>query len=40
MGLKLHHVKAIPKVGEGVIREKLAICNTFRDNLHLLILSR
>ena len=40
MGLKLHQVKALPKVGEQVIREKLAVCNTFRDNSHLLILSR
>ena len=40
MGLKLHRVKALPKVGEWVIWEKLAICNTFRDNSHLLILSR
>ena len=40
MGLKLHQVKALPKVGEWVIWEKLAICNTFRDNSHLLILSR
>ena len=40
MGLKLHQVKALPKVGEWVISEKLAICNTFRDNSHLLILSR
>ena len=40
MGLKLHHVKALPKVDEWVIWEKLAICNTFRDNSHLLILSR
>ena len=39
MGVKLHHVKALPKVDEGV-REKLAICNTFTDNSHLLILSR
>ena len=39
-GLKLHHVKVLPKVDEWVIWEKLAICNTFRDNLHLLILSR
>ena len=40
MGLKLHQVKALPKVGEGVISENLAICNTFRGNSHLLILSR
>ena len=40
MGLKLHQVKALPKVGEWVILEKLAICNTFTDNSHLLILSR
>ena len=40
MGLKLHQVKALPKVGEWVISEKLAICNTFRDNSDLLILSR
>ena len=40
MGLKLHQVKALPKVGEWVIWEKLAICNTFTDNSHLLILSR
>ena len=40
MGLKLHHVKALSKVGEWVIWDKLAICNTFRDNSHLLILSR
>ena len=40
MGLKLHQVKALPKVGEWVIWEKLAICNTFRDNSHLLIMSR
>ena len=40
MGLKLHQVKALPKVGEWVIWEKLAIRNTFRDNSHLLILSR
>ena len=40
MGLKLHQVKALPKVGEWVIWEKLAICNAFRDNSHLLILSR
>ena len=39
MGLKLHHVEALPKV-DGVISEKLAICNTFTDNSHLLILSR
>ena len=40
MGLKLHHVKSLPKVGEWVIWEKLAICNTFRGNSHLLFLSR
>ena len=40
MGLKLHHVKALPKVDEGVILEKLAIYNTFTDNSHILILSR
>ena len=40
MGLKLHQVKALPKVGEWVIWEKLAICNTFRDNSHLLILDK
>ena len=40
MGVKLHQVKALPKVGEWVIWEKLAICNTFSDNSHLLILSR
>ena len=40
MGLKLHHVKVLPKVGERVYLEKLAICNTFSDNSHLLILSR
>ena len=40
MGLKLCHVKALPKVDERVICEKLAICNTFRENSHLLILSR
>ena len=40
MGLKLHQVKALPKVGERVIREKLAICNSFSDTSHLLILSR
>ena len=40
MGLTLHRVKALPKVGEWVIWEKLAICNTFRDNSDLLILSR
>ena len=40
MGLKLHQVKALPKVGEWVIWEKLAIFYTFRDNSHLLILSR
>ena len=28
MGLKLHQVKALPKVGEWVIWEKLAICNS------------
>ena len=33
-------VKALPNVGEWVIWEKLAICNTFRNNSHLLILSR
>ena len=31
-GLKLHEVKALSKVCEWVIWEKLAICNTFRDN--------
>ena len=31
MGLKLHHVKALPKVGEWVIWEKLAICNIFTN---------
>ena len=31
MGVKLHQVKVLPKVGERVIWEKLAICNTFRD---------
>ena len=31
-GLTLHQVKALPKVDEWVIWEKLAICNTFRDN--------
>ena len=31
MGLKLHHVKAHPKVDESVIGEKLAICNTFQS---------
>ena len=40
MGLKLHHVKALPKVGESVIWEKLAIRNSFSDTSHLLILSR
>ena len=40
MGLELHHVKALPKVDESVIREKLGLCNTFKDNSHLLILSR
>ena len=39
MGLKLHHMKALPKEDEGVILEKLAIGNTFTDNSHLLILS-
>ena len=39
MGLKLHHVKALSKVDE-LFEKKLAICNTFRDNSHLLILSR
>ena len=39
-GLKLHQLKALLKVGEWVIQEELAICNTFRDNSHLLILSR
>ena len=38
--LKLHQVKAFPKVDEWVIWEKLAISYTFRDNSHLLILSR
>ena len=32
--------EALPKVGEWVIWEKLAICNTFRDNSHILIFSR
>ena len=40
MGLKLYQMKALPKVGEWVIWEKFAICNTFRDNSYLLILSR
>ena len=39
-GLTLHQVKALAKVGESVICEKLAIFYTFRDNSHLLILSR
>ena len=34
-GLKLHQVKAFPKVDEWVIWEKLAISYTFRDNSHL-----
>ena len=32
--------EALPKVGEWVIWEKLAICNTSRDNSHILIFSR
>ena len=32
--------EALPKVGEWVIWEKLAICNTSRDNSHIVIFSR
>ena len=38
MGLKLHHVKALPKVG-GVEKNWLSAI-LLRDNSHLLILSR
>ena len=41
MGLKLHQLNALPKVGEyQLFKKKLAISYTFRDNSHLLILSR
>ena len=39
MGLKLHHVKALPKVGELFEKNWLSAI-LLRDNLHLLILSR
>ena len=32
MGLKLHHVKALPQVDEGVFDKKLGTPNTFTDN--------
>ena len=40
MGLKLHHVKAVPKVGEWVIEKNWLSAILLRDNSHLLILSR
>ena len=39
MGLKLHHVKALPKVVELFEKNWLSAI-LLRDNLHLLILSR
>ena len=36
--LQLHYVVDHPKVGEGLIKKKLPMCNTFKDKSYLLIL--
>ena len=40
MGLKLHRVKALPKVGNELFEKNWLSAILLRDNSHLLILSR
>ena len=40
MGLKLHHVKALPKVGNELLEKNWLSTILLRDNSHLLILSK
>ena len=40
MGLKLHYVKALPKVGNELFEKNWLSAILLRDNSHLLILSR